>query len=239
LLRFLSETPEFEAEVARRRASAERQRSSAGLVLQRHWSAIAIDFGLSILWAVAVYVLIVFTPVYVQGAFHFSAMQAFAASLAGNVLFVAACFLAGRWSDRVGTSTVLGVSALALLALTLPLYLWLQAAPSLAVLILVQSLFCIMVASFVGVAPAALAEILPVGVRSVGIALVYNVAFTLFGGFAPAILTWFTHRAGASAVAPAWYVMSAAVVTLLVLPLFHRRRVMASAGEAVAAQLPV
>ena len=235
LLRYLNETPEFEAELARRRMVSEVERTPIRMALRTHWAALGIGFGLSVLWAVAVYVLIVFTPVYVQGAFEFSAMQAFAASLVGNVLFVIACFAAGRLSDVIGRSAVLAGSALALLAFTLPLYLWLQASPSLMVLIVVQSAFCIMVATFVGVAPVALVELLPVGIRSIGISLVYNVAFTLFGGFAPAILTWFTHRSGASAMAPAWYVMSAAVVTLCMVPLFYRRRAAAIGREMAAA----
>ena len=242
LLRSLDETPEFEAEQARQRALSAAERAPLRMALRRHWAALGVGFGMSILWAVAVYVLIVFIPVYVQGAFGFTARQAFAASLVGNVLFVTACFSAGRLSDHVGRTAVLAGAALALLALTLPLMLWLQAAPRLPVLIIVQTGFCIMVATFVGVAPTALVELFPVGVRSVGIALVYNVAFTLFGGFAPAILTWFTHRAGSSAMAPAWYVMSAAVVTLAMMPMFHRSRsgvgtaplAAAAAGEAEA-----
>ncbi len=65
----------------------------------------------------------------------------------------------------------------------LPLFLWLKASPTLPTLIVVQCLVCILVASFVGVAPAALSEIFPTGVRSTGTSLVYNGAFTVFGRF--------------------------------------------------------
>jgi MHS family proline/betaine transporter-like MFS transporter len=40
----------------------------------------------------------------------------------------------------------------------------------------------------------------------------------IFGGFAPAILTWYTQRPGASVFAPAWYVMAAAVIALSAIP---------------------
>ena len=43
--------------------------------------------------------------------------------------------------------------------------------------------------------------------------LAYNFSVTVFGGFAPAILTWLTLRAGGT-YAPAWYVMAACVVSL-------------------------
>ena len=48
--------------------------------------------------------------------------------------------------------------------------------------------------------------------------LVYNAAFTVFGGFAPTVLTWFTAVSGGSVVAPAWYVMAAAAVALAAIP---------------------
>ena len=87
---------------------------------------------------------------------------------------------------------------------------------------MVQSTLCILVASFVGVAPAALSEIFPAGVRSTGTSLVYNGAFTLFGGFAPMILTWAKQQSAGSIYAPAWYVMCAAGLALLAIPLLGR-----------------
>jgi MFS transporter, MHS family, proline/betaine transporter len=172
------------------------------------------------LWAVAVYVLMIFLPTYVQRAdtFNFSAQQAFGASLIGNIPFVVGCVLFGSMSDRVGRRNSLLLSAALLLLLVLPLFLWLKSAPTLPTLIVVQCIVCILVASFVGVAPAALSEIFPTGVRSTGTSLVYNGAFTLFGGFAAMILSWLTQRPGASIYWPAWYVMLAACVALTAIP---------------------
>ena len=223
LRRSLRETVQFEAELTRRRSTAARPRSALRLAFGAHRAALAVGFGISVLWAVSVYVLNIYTPVYVQHAFGFTARQAFAASLIGNVLFVAACLISGRLSDRVGRSRVLTAGALAMLVTVWPLYLWLQASPTTAVLMLVQSAFCVMVAIFVGVAPAALSDLFPTGIRATGISLVYNAAFVIFGGFAPAILTWFTRQANGSAMAPALYVMCAAMVALLSMPVFERR----------------
>ena len=217
LRRSVRETAEFESARARQRAVTP-LRSAFG----EHGAALLVGFGLSIPWAVAVYVLNIYTPVYVQHAFGFTAQQAFAASLIGNVFFVFTCLAAGRLSDRLGRSTLLTAGVLALLIAVLPLYLWLQARPEAFVLIIVQSCFCIMVAMFVGVAPAALADLFPTSVRATGISLVYNAAFVIFGGFAPAILTWFTQQAHGSAMAPAGYVMCAALVGLVTVPFFTR-----------------
>lgn len=229
LRRSLHETREFESERARRRSAPAAARSPLRLAFRAHGAALVVGFGLSILWAVAVYVLNIYTPVYVQNAFGFTARQAFAASLVGNLLFVLTCLVAGRLSDRVGRRAVLSAGAWGLLLAVLPLYLWLQAVPSTAVLIAVQSAFCVMVATFVGVAPAALSDLFPTAIRATGISLVYNGAFVIFGGFAPAILTWFTRQAHGSAMAPAGYVMCAAIVGLMTLPFFERQRAAAGA----------
>jgi MHS family proline/betaine transporter-like MFS transporter len=235
LRRSLHETADFTAE--RRRHPQAASASPLAQLLREHAGAVLVGFGLSILWAVAVYVLNIYTPVYVQGAFGFSARQAFAASLVGNVFFVLACIASGRLSDRVGRATVLTAGALALLVAVLPLYLWLRAAPTSGVLVIAQTAFCTMVGIFVGVAPAALSDLFPTAVRATGISLVYSGAFVIFGGFAPAILTWFTRQAHGSTMAPAAYVMCAAAVGLATLPFFARRRGAAhatAAAEAIA-----
>jgi MHS family proline/betaine transporter-like MFS transporter len=85
-------------------------------------------------------------------------------------------------------------------------------------MIFVQVTFCIITALFVGVAPAALSEIFPTRVRSTGMSLCYNTATTIFGGFAPAILTWLSQQGGI--YAPAWYVTVAAICALVSLATF-------------------
>ena len=199
LRRTLDETEAFQAETARRAADQSAHRAAPLLeIFKDHGRSLFVGFCVAVLWAVAVYVLMIFLPTYVQhpDTFNFSAHQAFGASLIGNIPFVIGCVWFGSLSDRIGRRRSLFLSAALLLMSVLPLFLWLKASPTLPTLIAVQCIVCTLVASFVGVAPAALSEIFPTGVRSTGTSLVYNGAFTLFGGFAPMILTWLTHRSG-------------------------------------------
>src|ERR1700723_2219757 len=224
LRRTLDETDAFQAETARR--AQDHVRGTPLLeIFRHHGRSLFVGFCVAVLWAVAVYVLMIFMPTYVQhpDTFNFSAQQAFGASLIGNIPFVIGCVWFGSVSDRVGRRRSLFVSAALLLLCVLPLFMWLKADPTLPTLIVVQCMVCILVASFVGVAPAALSEIFPTGVRSTGTSLVYNGAFTVFGGFAPMILTWLTHRSGGSIFSPAWYVMSAAGVALIAIPFLGTR----------------
>jgi MHS family proline/betaine transporter-like MFS transporter len=217
LRRTLHETPAFEAEQARQKTVIVPLDSPLVQIFRDYWRQLLIGLGFSILWAVAVYTLMIFGPVYVQDAFHFTPSQAFRATFIGNFFLVAGCFASGTLSDRIGRRKMLTIGASLLLIAVLPLYAWLQASPTPGTLIVVQTSFCILVSSFVGVAPAALSELFPTGVRSTGMSLVYNTAITVFGGFAPALLTDITHRGTRLVLAPAWYVMLAALLALVAL----------------------
>ena len=221
LRRTLAETPAFRAAAGQPRA--ERVRVPLVIVFRQNASALLIGFGVSTLWAVAVYVLLIYLPVFVQRALGFSASQAFGASLVENGVLVAGCFLSGAAADRVGHARLMTWGATALLVGSLPLFAWLDAARSLPVLVVVSALLGAMAASFVGVAPTLLSGLFPVAQRATGLSLVYNGAFTIFGGFAPALLTWLTASGAGSALAPAWYVVAAAAAALAALAALRRR----------------
>ncbi len=79
-----------------------------------------------------------------------------------------------------------------------------------------------LLAAFTGPAPAVLAEQFPTAVRSTGLSIAYNLAVTLFGGFAPLIVTWLIASTG-SKLAPSYYVMAAGLVSTLALAWMHDR----------------
>ncbi|MGD9656796.1 MAG: MFS transporter, partial [Methylocystis sp.] len=65
-----------------------------------------------------------------------------------------------------------------------------------------------------GARSTALAEQFPTHIRTSGLAIAYNVAVMIFGGFAPFIVAWLI-RFLATPVAPAFYLMFGAVVGLI------------------------
>lgn len=212
LRKTLKETPAFEAT----QASVEQESAVAPLknVFSNYLGHLIKGFAFSILWAVCVYVLIIYMPIFAQRTFGFTPQQAFTASLIGNVFLAVGCVLVGAISDKIGRRVILGISAALMLVTVYPLISWLSSSPTLITLIVVQSLFCSMVAGFVGVAPATLSEVFPTHVRTTGMSLAYNAAVTIFGGFAPAALTWLGST-GVGFHAPAFYVMAAAIVSLI------------------------
>ncbi|MCQ4438186.1 MFS transporter, partial [Clostridioides difficile] len=71
-------------------------------------------------------------------------------------------------SERCGRRKVLTAGAGLMLVAVYPLLHWLADVHTLTALIVVQSAFCVMVAIFTGVAPAALSELFPTQVRATG-----------------------------------------------------------------------
>lgn len=60
-------------------------------------------------------------------------------------------------------------------------------------------------------------------IRSTGMSVSYNIGVTLFGGFAPLILTWLIARTG-SLLAPSYYYMLVATVSLIGLTVARTRQ---------------
>ncbi|MGA2343262.1 MAG: MFS transporter [Steroidobacteraceae bacterium] len=208
LRRTLEETPVFRIEIAVDHAARRPLRS----VFREHPRELVAGLGVSILWAATVYVLLIFMPIYLQRTLGFTEAQAYGGSLLENVLFVAGCFLFGALADRIGARKVQMWGAVALLGAVLPLLWWLEHARSAGVLFPVLAAFGLLAASYTGVAPTTLSAMFPARVRVTGVSLAYNVAFTVFGGFAPpAILAAI---AAGFVLAPAWYVTLAAVPAL-------------------------
>ncbi len=211
LRRTLVETDEFTRNVKARAVATD---SPIRNVWRRYPRQLTVGLGLGTLWASSVYVFNVYMPTYVQRNFGFSAPEAYTAALVANCLFVGTCLLAGTLADRLGCRRLLIISSLLLLVIPSPALMWLTSNISVAHLVLVQSMLAMCVALFVGAAPMALGLLFPAEVRSTGSACVYNFAFTIFGGFAPAILTWLAGHTSYSKLAPAGYVMGMAVVAL-------------------------
>jgi MHS family proline/betaine transporter-like MFS transporter len=226
--RTLAETPAFRAEKSVERLTRQPLRR----VFREHPAELAAGFGISILWAIEVYVLLIYMPVFLQKVLGFTPAQAFGSSLAENAVFVAGCFAFGALADRVGHRRVQTYGALLLLITILPLFTWLDHSRSMAVLLCVVCACGLMTASFSGVAPAALSGLFPTAVRATGVSLVYNAGFTLFGGFAPAILAGLA-ATGAGVYAPAWFVVLAAMPALLALRFGTGRRLPGAAPVAL------
>lgn len=179
--------------------------------LQGNLRGVLVTMGQVINGTVAFYVVLVNMPGFANKQLGLAADQVFLIQLLAVAVMCVVIPFAGALSDRIGRRTLLLGATLLFLALVYPLYVWLVAAPSLSRLLVVQMALCVVIGVIYGPMPTALAEQFPTRVRSTGLAVAYNLAVMVFGGFAPFIVTWLTKNTG-SAIAPAWYLLFAAVL---------------------------
>lgn len=212
----VSETDAFKAILRERAARPDTSFSPLRDTLSQHRSAVITGFGITIAWTVCTYFFLVTMPTYAVRQLGVPQSASLLANSVGLVLIVILAPLFGAWSDKVGRRPIMLAAALGILISCWPLLWWLGGQPSVANLVIAQTVFAVLIAAFSGPAPAAMAELYPPAMRSTGLSIAYNLAVTIFGGFAPFITTWLIVQTGSS-LAPAWYVMLAAAISLATL----------------------
>ena len=175
-----------------------------------HTRSVLACFGLVVAGTIMYYVVLIYMPTYAKTQLKIPLGDAFMAQVVWLLFLTAAIPFFGALSDRIGRKPVLLFALACYFVLPYPLLSWLQAEPTLARLTIMQIILCTAVAISFGPVSTALAEQFPVRMRSTGLALAYNFAVMLFGGFAQLIVTWLIRETG-TPLAPAFYVMFGAV----------------------------
>jgi MFS family permease len=216
--RHLSETEEFVAA-----SQDETQHLGLMAVLREHYRDVLVCFGLVVSTTIMFYVVLIYMPTYAKTQLNIPLKDAFTAQVAGLIFLTVLIPLFGILSDRIGRRAVLMLAALLYLVLTYPMMAWMLAEPSLIRLAVMQVALCSAIAVGFGAISTALAEQFPVRQRSTGLALAYNMAVMIFGGFAQLIVTWLIKETG-SLLAPSFYVMFGATVGLVSAYFINDRR---------------
>ncbi|SFB68362.1 MFS transporter, MHS family, proline/betaine transporter [Polaromonas sp. OV174] len=177
--------------------------------------------GIVILGTVSTY-LVLFMPVYGVKQLGLPASVVFTATMMVGVIQMFLAPVVGHLSDRFGRVRIMLIAAVLLLLAIYPMFALLVRQPSFGTLLMVQIIFgCLMTAYFAPV-PAILSEIFPTQTRTTGLSLSYNTAVTIFGGFAPFILTWLISVTN-DKLSPSYYLIFAAIISITAL-LFTRKR---------------
>ena len=207
--RNLDETSAF---LQSNRSSAGQQGS--GSVLMSHVKEMLVCLGMVVSGTISFYVILIYIPTFARTQLHLPLDQAFLAQSIGLACEVALIPICGALSDFVGRKPVM-ITALVLdLLVTYPLFSWVSASPSFGALLTMQIILCGLFGVFNGPISTALAEQFPTRVRSTALAISYNIAVMLFGGFAQFFVTWLIAATG-TPIAPAYYLMFGAAVGLL------------------------
>nr|WP_186269753.1 MFS transporter [Burkholderia gladioli] len=203
-------------------SKASARRVTLGEVFAQHGREVLCGLGSVIALTVTIYVLISYLPTFAVKQLKLPYAESFYAVIVGGLLLTVLTPLAGAWSDRIGRKTLSLWSLVATLVLIYPLFLWLDAAPSVGRLVLVQGLLAITLSGYYGPFGAMIAELFPAQVRSTGLSLAYNVAVMLFGGFGQFIVTWLIKATG-TPLAPTYYVMAGLALSVIAVACMPRR----------------
>ena len=180
------------------------------------WVLAGRAFGFTIVWTVCFYVLLAYMPTYTQKYLKISASAALWANTIGLLALMIFIPLMGMLSDRIGRKPLLLACCIAFIVVPYPFFSFLLSGASYTQLILVQIVFAILISTFSGAGPAAIAEIFPTRTRSTWMTSGYALAVAIFGGFAPFISVYLIDRFN-SPLAHTFYLIAAAVVSTIVI----------------------
>ncbi|KNY19767.1 MFS transporter [Methylobacterium sp. ARG-1] len=214
--RNIAETPEFEDST-----EGEATNSPMRDLFVQQWLNILLATGL-VATSTALNYMISYTPTYAVNQLGLPSWIGFVASFVGAVMLMTVAPLVGHWSDSIGRTPIMRAVVIAVFVLMFPAFALLISYPALLVIVPVLALIGALKASYSAALPALMAEIFPTRTRSTGMNISYNVGVTLFGGFAPfwiESLIAITH----TALAPSFFLMFAASVSLLCIVLVRRK----------------
>ena len=154
----------------------------------------------------------VFMPTYAVRQFHVDPATAFLGTIiTGAIIFVLSPPI-GWLSDAIGRAPTMIASVIATIVLAYPAFALLQQFPTLSTLVLVQGVLGVVIALYFAPLPALMSDIFPARNRTSGLSLSYNLGVTIFGGFAPFVLTGLGSLT-ANPLAPSYYVIFGAVLS--------------------------
>jgi MHS family proline/betaine transporter-like MFS transporter len=204
---YIDETPEFHA----RQASASPLRETVTTQV----AAVLVGCGLIVVASVAAYTLL-FMPTFASRELGLPLDKSLLIAVIAMALQIVLTPVVGALSDRIGRTPPAILASAAFVLVSQPLFAWLVAAPSLQTLAVVQLVFSALISAYVGSLPALMSELFPTRTRTTGVAIAYSLGVTIFGGFAPFVIAWLIAATG-SKVAPSYYLMLAAFVSLAAL----------------------
>lgn len=151
-------------------------------------------------------------PAYLSGVLQYDPRQAVLSQTVGVIASAIGILLTGWIGDRVPPRYLLRAGVGALLVFALPWYGALEARS------MNLTLLCTLAGLAAGLTNGSFAVLLtdlfPTRVRFTGVALVFNVSFTIFSGTAPLVATTLISETGQS-TSPAYMMMGSAVLALL------------------------
>ncbi len=206
LRRFLAETPVFKQLHEARALSEELPLKT---ILRGHLPAVLLAMAMTWVLSAAIVVVILFTPTYLQTVYKVAPRLSLQANSVAIVCLTAGCVLFGFLSDRFGSKWALSLGSLALLGSSSYFY---HSLPLRGASLFVAYGITGLCVGSIGVIPFVLVRAFPPKIRFSGLSFSYNVAYAIFGGLTPVMLTLWLKS---DKLAPAHYVAALSILGCL------------------------
>ncbi len=183
LRQYLHETPVFKEMQARQQLANELPLKT---VVRAHRPAVVLTMLMTWLLSAAVVVMILMTPTLVQKLYAIPAATALQANSIATLFLSIGCVLFGALADRFGAGRVLAAGCVMLGVTSMLFYQQMASAP--------ESIYgwyalCGFFVGVIGVIPSTAVQAFPPVVRFSGLSFSYNVAYAVFGGFTPVLIS--------------------------------------------------
>lgn len=180
---WLEETPVFKQMQARKALAAG---LPVRLVVQHHWRQVLLSALLTWLLTGGVVVVILMTPTLFHSLYHIDSATALTANSLATALLCVSCVVVGALCDRFGAGRVLLLGSVALGASTYLLYRTVGGDPAALFPLYGLAGLCVGV---IAVTPYVMVRIFPAAIAFSGVSFSYNVAYAVFGGITPLVVT--------------------------------------------------
>jgi MFS family permease len=204
LRRWLSETPVF---LEMRKSPHLQENLPIKVVLRDHLHGVVISALLTWVLSAGIVVTTLMTSTFLQKIYGYSPLESLMATSFGSLFLIFGTVSAGAIADRIGSGRFFAVAGVFFAAATFTFYSF--AGTSLPVLFTLYAVMGLSV-GMVGAAPYVMVRAFPPAVRFSGLSFSYNVAYAIFGGLTPILVSSLLR---VNPMAPAWYLLFIAGLT--------------------------
>ncbi|MFS2225776.1 MFS transporter [Pantoea sp. B65] len=153
-----------------------------------------------------------YVPTYATKNLHLPGSVAFGATLLAGVILTVVTPLMGLWAEKVGRIPLMWCSLILLIITIYPAFMLVVNHTTPLTLMLLVGWMALLKSIYFSTVPSLMADLFPMETRASGMAISYNIAVTVFGGFAPLVCSLLITATGTS-LAPSYYLMILALLS--------------------------
>ncbi len=192
-------------------------------LIRHHSGKLIIGIGLVSILATPVMLVLLFMPTYLIKILDFPAGKVSDVVFSATILSVISVYIAGKLTNRFSSVQLMKKALIGLVIGAAVCYFMLYSGYNLMAAIVLFALFQGALVTFPLVL---LGSLFPVQIRLTGVALSYNLAFVLFGGLTPIVVTALIQHTQMPYMIPFVWLLVVSVVASVVLYAFSRLRLL-------------